>query len=39
MMKLVERLARKTGLDIERVKGYGLDTPTARIETVSEFNK
>ena len=39
MMKLVERLARKSGLDIEKAKRYGLDTPTSRIETVVQFNR
>ena len=39
MMKFVEKLARKSGVDIEKVKRYGLDSETAKIETAVQFNK
>ena len=39
MMKFVERLARRAGVDIEKVKHYGLKNETAKIETVAQFNK
>ena len=39
MMKFVEKLARKAGVGIEKVKRYGLDNETAKIETVVRFNK
>lgn len=32
MMKFVEYLAKKSGLDVERAKRWGLETPTKRIE-------
>ena len=39
MMKFVEKLAKKAGVDIEKVKRYGLDNETAKIETAVQFNK
>ena len=38
MMHLVERLARKAGVDIDKAKSYGLQSQGARIETVAQFN-
>ncbi|MCL5404599.1 MAG: B12-binding domain-containing radical SAM protein [Candidatus Marsarchaeota archaeon] len=39
MMKFVEKLARKAGVDIEKVKRYGLTSESEKIETLVEFNK
>lgn len=38
MMRLVERLARKAGVDIDKAKSYGLQNQSTRIETVAQFN-
>ncbi|MCL4388078.1 hypothetical protein M1567_02910 [Candidatus Marsarchaeota archaeon] len=39
MMKFVVKLARKAGVNMEKVKRYGLDNETAKMETVVQFNK
>ncbi|MCL4404575.1 radical SAM protein, partial [Candidatus Marsarchaeota archaeon] len=39
MMKFVEKLAKKAGVDIDKVKRYGMDSETAKIETAVQFNK
>ncbi|MCL5680036.1 MAG: B12-binding domain-containing radical SAM protein [Candidatus Marsarchaeota archaeon] len=39
MMKFVERIAKKGGVDLEKAKTYGISSTTSRIESITQFNK